>query len=80
MPLKCTICKDPRSPEIVATYISMGSLRDAAEQFRVGYRSLHRHISVCVPRIYLEEEDRIFHAQLKMASQELTFRFIVEKL
>jgi hypothetical protein len=74
MPLKCTICKDPRSPEIIGTYIRIGSVRAAAEQFKVGYRSLHRHISECVPRIYLEEEDRLFHEKLRKVSEKIIMR------
>ena len=48
----CTICPRQDRIEIVIDYLAVGSLRKTAKRFKIGYRSLHRHISKCLPQGY----------------------------
>ncbi len=42
-------------------YARRGSLRVTAERFGVGYRSLQRHLEVCIFQIMIEEEEDDFN-------------------
>lgn len=53
----CTICRNPKSPEIVEDWAYSGSLRFTAAKYRVGYRSLQRHIDLCLASVLSEKEN-----------------------
>lgn len=63
--IRCTICADSRSPEMVATYIRSRSLRQTAAAFGVGYKSLERHLTDCVSRMFSDFQEEQFQHKLK---------------
>ena len=73
--IRCSICADSRSPDIVAAYIRLRSLRKTAAIFHVGYKSLERHLADCVPRIYSEVKEERFQQKLKELVNQLRIIF-----
>lgn len=52
-----------------------GSLRVTADIYGVGYRSLHRHIDLCVASILAEKEAMEFETAFRETAQLLRFYF-----
>lgn len=71
----CSICKHPKQIEIVEDYIYRGSLRQTAERYEIGYRSLQRHIDFCIASIYSEIEEREYQAELEKWDEYLRMIF-----
>ncbi len=71
----CTICTHSKQIEIVEDYIYSGSLRRTSRRYDVGYRSLHRHIDLCLASIYSEAAEREYQEELKFWEQQLRWQF-----
>ncbi len=52
----CSICQHPQQPEMIIDYAVTCSLRETANNFGVGYRSLHRHLERCIVALMIEQE------------------------
>lgn len=61
----CSICTHPRQIAIVVHYIYSESYRQTAKRFGVGYRSLQRHVDLCLQSIFAEREEREYRAELE---------------
>jgi len=72
MSVQCSICRHPQGAYIVAHYLETDSLRLTASCFGVGYRSLQRHIKVCVLNLCIEQNDRDFKINLRLQGKQLT--------
>lgn len=51
------------------------SLRQTALKYGVGYRSLQRHLDLCIPSIYAERENRQYEAAFKHNAEWLRHYF-----
>jgi len=71
----CSVCTNPKQIEIVEDYIYRGSLRQTAERYGIGYRSLQRHIDFCIASIYSEVEERKYQSELKECEEYLRIIF-----
>ncbi len=71
----CSICTHPKQIEIVEDYIYSGSLRQTAERYEVGYRSLQRHIDFCIASIFSEFEEREYQSEIKKCEEHLRIIF-----
>lgn len=71
----CSICTHSDPAKIVEDYIYSGSLRQTAMRFGVGYRSLQRHIDLCLASIYSEKEQREYREGLENTARKLEWYF-----
>ncbi len=67
----CTICQSPNRAAIIEDWASSGSLRSTAKQHDVGYRSLQRHIDLCLASILAENEQKIYEAAFRETASEV---------
>lgn len=75
----CSICKHPKQAEMIEHYARSGSFRLTAAYYRVGYRSLHRHIDLCVASILAEQEERDYQKAFKENAKWLRTYFGIIK-
>jgi hypothetical protein len=68
MPSRCSICTHPDSRKIIASYFDTWSYRKTASRFRIGYRSLQRHINRCIPFLLERIETVEFEERLKFVA------------
>lgn len=61
----CSICTNVKRAEIVEDWVYSRSLRQTACRYRVGYRSLQRHIDLCIAAILSEQEQRQYEAEIR---------------
>lgn len=71
----CTICANPNRAEIIEDWAHTGSLRLTASRYRVGYRSLQRHIDLCLASILSEQEKRAYEAAFSETAATLRSHF-----
>ena len=74
----CSICKSGGGAAIVEHWAYSGSLRDTALCFRVGYRSLQRHIDLCLASILSEKENAEYENAFRDTAALLRFYFITK--
>lgn len=73
--MNCSICKHPQQAEMIEHYARSGSFRQTASFYEVGYRSLHRHIDLCVASILAEQEEKDYQKAFKQEARWLRFYF-----
>jgi hypothetical protein len=71
----CSICTHLKRAEIILDWAYSGSLRLTASRYRVGYRSLQRHIDLCLASILSEQEQREYEAALERNAALLRWHF-----
>ena len=71
----CTICTHKQGAEIVEDWVYSKSLRGTAERYGVGYRSLQRHLDLCVASIMAEREEAEYRAAFARTAQRLRLYF-----
>lgn len=74
----CSICRNPKRAEIVLDWAYSGSLRTTATRYRIGYRSLQRHIDLCLASILSEREQREYEAAFGDTAAFLRSCFTIE--
>ncbi len=75
----CSICQSPARAAVIEAWASNGSLRKTAAEYNVGYRSLQRHLDLCVASIVAEQEQADYEAALHMASFNVRIAFVEMK-
>ncbi len=77
----CTICTNPNKATIVEDWAYTGSLRRTAKRYGVGYRSLQRHIDLCLASILSEKEQQQYEAAFRESAAWLRqlFAFTMRK-
>jgi hypothetical protein len=78
--MNCTICRSPIRAEIIEEWAVSGSLRKSANQYGVGYRSLQRHLDLCLASILAEREQQDYEAALLDAVVGVRARLGVKKI
>jgi hypothetical protein len=68
----CSICQHEDSAEILLDYARTRSLRITAEHYGIGYRSLARHLKVCLYAILENLEEEAYKADLAEAERLIT--------
>jgi hypothetical protein len=76
----CSVCTHPKQVEIIKDYIYSGSLRNTALKFDIGYRSLQRHIDLCIASIYSEYEEKEYQSELKKMEELLRLFFSFQQM
>ena len=77
--MNCSICQSPARAAVIETWASNRSLRKTAAQHGVNYRSLQRHLTLCVSSIVAEQEQADYEAALRMASFNVRVAFVAMK-
>jgi hypothetical protein len=67
--IRCSICQNERQAEIVEAYVLHQFLRKVAANYRIGYKSLERHLKQCVPLMFAGYEDKLFEDALDRAEE-----------
>jgi hypothetical protein len=60
---------------MIEHYARSGSFRQTADSFGVGYRSLHRHIDLCVTSILAEQEEKEYQKAFRENAEWLRSYF-----
>lgn len=76
---RCSICRYPRSAEMIAEYARAMSYRRTAAAFGVGYRSLHRHMGLCLPAIVARLHWEQFNSRLAAAERAVRMWYAAER-
>ena len=71
----CTVCRHLQKAQIVLDWAYTGSLRETARRYGIGYRSLQRHLDLCIPSIMAERERREYEAAFKRVADWLRVLF-----
>lgn len=71
----CSICTHKQGAEIVEDWVYSKSLRRTAERYGVGYRSLQRHLDLCVASVMAEREEAEYRAAFAKTSIRLRLEF-----
>lgn len=77
--MNCSICRHPQQVEMIIDYAHTLSLRATANNYGVGYRSLHRHIERCIYALMEEDEQQRYEYELKETAELLTLHFTVQQ-
>lgn len=72
----CSVCRNPKRAEIVLDWAYSGSLRLTAYRYGIGYRSLQRHIDLCLAAILSEKEQREYESTLAENVQLVRYYFL----
>ena len=67
----CTICTHKQGAEIVEDWCYSKSLRVTAARYGVGYRSLQRHLDLCVASVMAEREEAEYRAAFAQTAEWL---------
>lgn len=71
----CNICSKPFRAEIIEDWAYSESLRRTAARYGVSYRSLQRHLDLCLASICAERENRAYKAEFDDVAEWLRFYF-----
>jgi hypothetical protein len=63
----CSICKYDKAAEMVEEWAIGQSLRKVAAKHNLGYRSLQRHLDLCLAAILAEYEENVFREALRVS-------------
>lgn len=71
----CTICKSSCRSQVIEDWAYSGSVRATAARYRVGYRSLQRHLDFCLATVLAEEEESDFESAFRLNAEILRVTF-----
>jgi hypothetical protein len=74
----CSICTKSFRAEIIEAWARSGSLRETAARFGVGYRSLQRHLDLCLASVWSEVEEWGYQKELRESADLLMLYYRIK--
>jgi len=71
--MNCSICQHPQQADIIIDYAYTKSFRLTALRYRIGYRSLQRHVSRCIYALLEEQEQNEYELEFSRVVNLLAF-------